>query len=649
FIPIATVRPETILADTALAVHPDDERYAQFIGQTARVPMLDREIPVIADEAVQREFGTGALKITPGHDMTDYEIGQRHSLPVLNIMNPDATLNENAGPYAGMDRFDAREKLWSDMHTAGLTIKTEPYTTNVPRTQRGGEIVEPLISTQWFVRMKPLAEQAAQIVREDQIRIIPERFDKVYFNWLDNIRDWCISRQLWWGHRIPVWYCEHGHQFTARADPTQCPECGSTKIEQDPDVLDTWFSSALWPFSTLGWPDNTPDLQTYYPTDVMETGYDILFFWVAKMIMTGLEFTEEPPFHTVYLHGLVRDEQGRKMSKTTGNVVDPLTVMDEYGTDALRFTLLTGSTPGNDMNLAISRVASNRNFANKIWNAARFVIGHLDNPRDRMPDDHVEQYDLPSRWIRSRLNGTTREVTRLMEEYQFGQAGTLAYEFVWNEYCDWYVEMSKLVLSGDDAAAKHNTLSTLVHVLDRSLRLLHPFVPFVTEEVWQHLKAAAGEFAADWGPALIVANWPHAGTVDETAEARMNSLIEIVRAIRNARAEKRVEPSQKVAATIVVGDLQEEFASVADIIARMANVDESQLYIESSTADKPKNSLALVAPGAEIYLSLEGMVDVGEERDRLEKELRQAEDEIIRLEKLLSGSFAERAPKAVVE
>ncbi|MEP7200231.1 MAG: valine--tRNA ligase, partial [Chloroflexota bacterium] len=407
FIPVATVRPETILADTAVAVHPDDERYKKFIGRTALVPMLNREIPVIADEAVSREFGTGALKITPGHDATDYEVGQRHELPIISAMNPDASMNENAGPYAGLDRFDCRKKLWSDMEAAGLTLKAEPYTTSVPRSQRGGEIVEPLISTQWFVRMRPLATQALLSVRSGAIKIIPSHFEKVYVNWLDNIRDWCISRQLWWGHRIPVWYCDNKHQFTGRADPTQCPQCGSRKIEQDPDVLDTWFSSALWPFSTLGWPDETPDLKTYYPTDVMETGYDILFFWVAKMIMTGLEFTEEPPFHTVYLHGLVRDEQGRKMSKTTGNVVDPLTVMDEYGTDALRFTLLTGGTPGNDMNLSISRVASNRNFANKIWNAARFVIGHLDAWLDAPHDDHLEMdADLPSRWIRSRLNRT---------------------------------------------------------------------------------------------------------------------------------------------------------------------------------------------------------------------------------------------------
>jgi valyl-tRNA synthetase len=649
-IPVATARPETILADTAVAVHPDDERYQKYIGQTALVPILNREVPVIADEAVQREFGTGALKITPGHDATDYEVGLRHKLPVINIMNTDATLNENAGPYAGLDRFDARQRLWADMERAGLTIKTEPYVTSVPRTQRGGEIVEPLISTQWFVRMQPLAEQAMQVVRAGQLKIIPPHFEKVYFNWLENIRDWCISRQLWWGHRIPVWTCENGHEFTGRTDPSRCPECGSAKIEQDPDVLDTWFSSALWPFSTLGWPANTPDLKTYYPTDVMETGYDILFFWVAKMIMAGLEFTEELPFHTVYLHGLVRDEQGRKMSKTTGNVVDPLTVMDEYGTDALRFTLLTGATPGNDMNLSISRVASNRNFANKIWNAARFVVGSLDAWRTAPRENFREiTLDLPSRWILSRLNGTIAGVTRLMDDFQFGQAGTLAYDFLWGDYCDWYLEMSKLVLNGEDQAAKANTLETLVQVLDRALRMLHPFVPFVSEEVWQHLKAAAGELAPFWPEALIIADWPEGGELDAEAEARVELLIDIVSTIRNARAENKVEPSRKIAATIVVGDLQEELVPHAGNIARLANVDEEQLFIEQSLTDKPQNALSLVVPGADIYLSLEGMLDLGKERARLEKELQQAESDIFKTEKLLSGSFAARAPAAVVE
>ncbi|MBI5877169.1 MAG: valine--tRNA ligase [Chloroflexi bacterium] len=652
FIPVATVRPETILGDTALAVHPEDERYAAYIGRKALVPILNREIPVIADEAVSREFGTGALKITPGHDPVDYEVGKRHNLPVISAMNPDATMNDAAGPYKGLDRFECRKRIWADMEAAGLTIKTEPYTTNVPRAERGGEIVEPLMSTQWFVRIQPLAEQAVRAVREGRIQIIPERFEKVYFNWLENIKDWCISRQLWWGHRVPVWYCDAcGHIFTAREDPVQCEKCHSDRIRQDEDVLDTWFSSGLWPFSTLGWPDDTDDLRTYYPTDVMETGYDILFFWVARMIMSGLEFTEEPPFHTVYLHGLVRDEQGRKMSKTLNNVVNPLTVMDEYGTDALRFTLLTSSTPGNDLNLAISRVASNRNFANKIWNAARFVVGHL---RSHTPENHepfVESYDLPSRWIRSRFESVAADVTRLMEDYQFGQAGQLAYDFVWGEFCDWYVEISKLALNGDDLAAKHNTLTTLVQVLDGSLRLLHPFVPFVTEEVWGHLREAGGDLTQDWPPALMIAQWPQGSidVADTDAESHMALVIDIVRSIRNARTDYKLDPNRKIGATIVVGDLHNELVPYAEMIARLGGLDDEKLYIEATLPEKPAKSLALVVRGAEVFLALDELVDVNKERERLEKEIKQAEADIFKTEKLLSGDFAGRAPAAVVE
>jgi valyl-tRNA synthetase len=657
FIPVATTRPETILADTAVAVHPDDERYQKFIGAMALVPILNREIPVIADEAVQRDFGTGALKITPGHDATDYAIGQRHQLPIISAMNPDATMNAHAGPYAGMDRFECRERLWKDMEAAGLTIKTEPYTMNVPRSQRGGEIVEPMISTQWFVRMETLAEQGLRAVRDGHIKIIPDRFAKVYDNWLSNIKDWCISRQLWWGHRIPVWYCRAcGHEFTARTAPTMCAKCGSANIEQDPDVLDTWFSSALWPFSTLGWPDDTPDLRTYYPTDVMETGYDILFFWVSRMIMTGLEFTEEPPFHTVYLHGLVRDEHGRKMSKTLNNVVDPLTVMDEYGADALRFTLLTSGTPGNDLNLALSRVASNRNFANKIWNAARFVIGYLEQNSNWELGIGNSQFpilnsQLPEKWILSRLHHTIADVTRLMDEYQFGQAGTLAYDFLWGAYCDWYVEMSKLVLNGDDETAKRNTLVTLVLILDQSLRLLHPFVPFVSEEVWQHLKKAAGPLASAWGDALIIADWPKANEqlIDASAEASIGAFIEAVRIIRNARAEQKVEPTRKITALIAAGEQQATVSALRNTLARLAGLDMQTLKIETALMTKPTNALTLVASGMEIYLPLAGMIDADKERDRLSKELAQAESDVAKAEKLLDSDFAKRAPAAVVE
>ncbi|MFQ5410479.1 MAG: valine--tRNA ligase, partial [Anaerolineales bacterium] len=548
FIPVATTRPETILGDTAVAVHPDDDRFRRLVGRTALVPILDREVPIIADDYVDREFGTGALKITPGHDPNDYEIGQRHGLPIISAMDQDARMTAAAGPYEGLDRFECRARLWADMQTAGLTIKEEPYVINVPRSQRGGEIIEPMVSTQWFVDIKPLAKAALAAVRDGRTRIVPERFEKVYFNWLENIKDWCISRQLWWGHRIPVWHAPDGSLFCARTeqeayDKARAQLGDDISLEQDPDVLDTWFSSGLWPFSTLGWPKKTADLDYFYPTSMLETGYDILFFWVARMIMMGLELTGETPFHTVYLHGIVRDEQGRKMSKTTGNVVDPLVVMDEFGTDALRFTLLTGSTPGNDTNLSIERVKSNRNFANKIWNAARFVIGRLENVQSDAPAGRT--LSIADKWILKRLDKTIANATRLIENYQFGQAGSLAYEFIWGEYADWYLEVAKQQL--DDKSAAHTTARTLVTVLDQTLRLLHPYVPFVTEEIWQHLKAACEASGANlqpeggWPEALIIAPWPRpefSARVEgaDAAEASFTLVMELARAIRRARS-----------------------------------------------------------------------------------------------------------------
>jgi len=468
FIPVATTRPETILGDTAVAVHPEDERYQRYVGRMVRVPVLGREIPVIADAYVDREFGTGALKITPAHDPNDYQIGQTHQLEIISILDEEARINQNGGKYCGQDRFECRKTLWEDMRAAGLVIKDEPYLLNVPRSQRGGEIVEPMVSTQWFVRIQPLADAALAAVRSGQIKIIPDRFTKVYYNWLENIQDWCISRQLWWGHRIPVWYCKDcGKMTVARQDPTQCAACGSANIEQDPDVLDTWFSSGLWPFSTLGWPENTPDYQYFYPTSVLETGYDILFFWVARMIMDGMEFTGKPPFNTVYLHGLIRDEHGQKMSKTKGNVIDPLAVMDELGTDALRFTLLVGSTPGNDMNLSVKKVEANRNFANKVWNMGRFIIGALA----QIPEKPTSEPDwtLADRWIQARLAALVREVDRLFNTYLFGEAGRQIYDFLWGEFADWYIEIAKLQLAeGGDRA--FYTAQTLTHTLDACLR-----------------------------------------------------------------------------------------------------------------------------------------------------------------------------------
>jgi valyl-tRNA synthetase len=659
---VATIRPETILGDTAVAVHPQDERYRKYIGRTALVPILGREIPVIADEYVSREFGTGALKITPGHDPNDYEIAQRHNLPVISVLDEAARINANGGKYQGQDRFEARKNLWEDMRAEGLVIKEEPYTTTIPRSQRGGEIVEPMISTQWFVKIGPLAEKALAAVKQGEIRIVPERFEKVYYNWLENIKDWCISRQLWWGHRIPVWYCpDCGEQIVAREDPAECPHCGSKNIYQDPDVLDTWFSSGLWPFSTLGWPEETPDYKYFYPTSYMETGYDILFFWVARMIMMGLEFTEEVPFHTVYLHGLIRDGGGRKMSKTYGNVIDPLQVMEEMGTDALRFTLLVGSTPGNDMNLAVSRVEANRNFANKVWNAGRFVINAISTltPDPSPWKGEGSEWTLADSWIWARLQELVRDVERLFQAFQYGEAGRQIYEFFWSDFADWYVEIAKGQLASSldgDGARAYTTARTLAQVLDISLRLLHPFTPFVTEELWGHLRRALKgsplqDLAEGWPEMLIIAKWPEARP-EEGWEAEKVAdfalLQEIVRSIRNLRAEKGVAPSRRIAATIAGGDKTALLNEQARVIAALAGLDESQMEISSSLKEKPENAAALVVAPVEIYLPLAGMVDLEQERARLEKELAEAESQIKRLENLLSSEFASRAPEAVV-
>jgi valyl-tRNA synthetase len=657
FVPVATTRPETILGDTAVAVHPDDERYRHLIGRTVLVPILGREIPIVGDDVVDRGFGTGAVKVTPGHDATDYAIGLRHELPIINILNKDATLNENAGPYHGQDRFACRENLWKDMQRLGLTIKTQPHTLNVPRSQRGGEIVEPLISTQWFVTIKPLADAAIIAVKDGRIQIVPERFEKVYFNWLDNIKDWCISRQLWWGHRIPVWYCgDCGQATCAEADPTHCAHCNSANIQQDPDVLDTWFSSGLWPFSTLGWPEPTGDLAYFYPTSTLETGYDILFFWVARMIMLGLEFTGQAPFDTVYLHGLVRDEQGRKMSKTIGNVIDPLEVMDQFGTDALRFTLLTGSTPGNDMNLSLQRVEGNRNFANKLWNAARFVVANLERCPASVPLNRTE-YTLADRWILARLNQVVTDVNRLFENYMYGEAGRQVYDFVWSEFADWYVEIAKSqILEGGDRAWL--TCETLVTVLDRSMRLLHPFTPYVTEEIWQHLKLACLAGAnrpsptEGWADALIIARWPEPDEPAAWSAAAISEfagLMDIVRAIRNARAENKVENSRRIAATLVTADHFALLNSQREVLCRLAMLESARLKILPGILEMPPGAVTLVVGSVEIHLPLEGLVDSAAEVKRLLKELEIKNREIAKLEGLLSGDFSQKAPSGVVE
>ena len=656
FIPVATTRPETILGDTAVAVHPEDERYQKFVGRQVIVPILNRTVPVIADAYVDRAFGTGALKITPAHDPNDYAIGLKFGLEAINILTDDAKINENGAPYTGLDRFAARKKLWEDMRALGLVIKEEPYTMNVPRSQRGGEIIEPRISTQWFVNIQPLAEAGLEAVRDGRIRIVPERFTKVYYNWLENIQDWCISRQLWWGHRIPVWYCDVCKSMTvSRQDPVKCATCGSANIHQDPDVLDTWFSSGLWPFSSLGWPEETADYKYFYPTSILETGYDILFFWVARMIMDGLEFTGKVPFETVYLHGLIRDEHGQKMSKTKGNVIDPLIVMNEMGTDALRFTMLVGSTPGSDTNLSLKKVEANRNFANKIWNAGRFVIGALD----QVPQAATAkpEWTLADSWIWARLQNLVSDVDRLFTSYQYGEAGRQIYEFFWSEFADWYLEIAKLQLNeGGDRA--FYTAQTLVRVLDASLRLLHPFTPFVTEELWGHLKQvlqnrpALYKPAEGWAAALMVAHFPEPWPIEGWQAQKVADFLsvqDVVRAIRNLRAEKKVAPGKRIPAILAAGDKLPVFQSQRATLAALAFLDSAAFILAETLPDKPQGAVGLVVSGIEIYLPLAGLVDADSERTRLQKELVEVKGQIERLEKLLVSDFARRAPAPVVD
>lgn len=659
-VPVSTTRPETILGDTAVAVHPEDERYRHLIGQMALVPMLDRAIPVIADEYVEREFGTGALKVTPGHDPNDYEIARRHHLPQINIMNNDGTLNAEAGPYAGLDRFDARKKLWADMEAAGMTVEAKIHPHQVGHCDRCGTVIEPLLSTQWFVKTKPLAEPAIAAVQDGRIRIVPERFEKVYFHWMENIQDWCISRQLWWGHRIPVWYGPDGHQFAARSESEAAEQAiahygEAVELTQDPDVLDTWFSSGLWPFSTLGWPAQTPDLAKYYPTSVLETGYDILFFWVARMIMMGMKFTGEVPFHTVYLHGLVRSEDGRKMSKSLGNVLDPLDLVRDYGTDALRFSLITGGTPGNDMKLSLTRIEANRNFANKIWNAARFVLMNLEQGEMALAheeDRHGITYALPpaaqmtlaDRWILSQLSHLREEVTRLITDWQLGEAGRQIYEFLWNEYCDWYIEATKSRLYGEDAQAAQTARQVLAYVLEQGLRLLHPFMPYVTEAIWSHLPGVS-----ERGEALMTQRWPSPMPHrDSQAEESFARLQEIIRAIRNVRSEYNVEPARRIQALFAGDGLTDLLRANVDLLTSQARLSDDLVIGPDVTA--PGKAVALAAGGVNVYLPLAGMVDLAAERKRLEKELAEVTGLIQRTEGLLNNpGFVNKAPDAVVQ
>jgi valyl-tRNA synthetase len=660
-ITVATTRPETILGDTAVAVHPRDKRYKKLVGRMAILPALGREIPIIADNAVDPKFGTGAVKVTPGHDPTDYDIGARHKLSIINIMNPNATINQNGGPYAGLDRYDARKKLVDDLQRDGQLEKIESHKMSIGRCQRCDTVVEPLISTQWFVKIAPLAKPAIAAVKSGKIKIVPTRFSKIYFNWMENIRDWCISRQLWWGHRIPVWYCENGHQTCTLADPNQCAVCGSKNIRQDEDVLDTWFSSGLWPFSTLGWPGETQDLKYFYPTSVLETGYDILFFWVARMIMLGLECTGKPPFHTVYLHGLMRDEKGEKMSKSKGNTANPLDVVRYYSADALRFTIVTGSAPGADMKLFPEKLENARNFGNKIWNMARFVVSNLDSRSLHASMSALRSRSLADRWIISRLNRLIGNVSGNYAKWNFGEGSRQIYEFLWSELADWYIEAAKISLYGSDGSAQARTRAILVHTLEKAMRLLHPTMPFVTEEVWQHLRRAttdgsSGDFVgpdaeqSNWPESLMIAAWPRADKelIDAHAEREFGLVMEIVRSIRNARAEFHVEAGKRIPAVISAGKSRALLESQRDLIASLARLEPVDLKIHLH-ADKPPQSLALVAGNLQVYLPLGGMIDLEKEKARLTNEMDKARADITRSKSLLKSEFTKRAPKQVVQ
>jgi valyl-tRNA synthetase len=645
FITVATTRPETILGDTAVAVNPKDKRFKVMVGKKVILPAVKRVIPIIADEAVDPDFGTGAVKITPAHDPVDFEVAQRQGLPLVNILNPDVTMNENAGPYKGLDRFKCRQAILADLEKEGLLVKVEPYSHSVGHCDRCQTVIEPLASQQWFVNTKPLAKPAIEAVTSGRINIIPSRFTKVYLNWMENIRDWCISRQLWWGHRIPVWYCQDCGQITAAVDePKACHKCGSSNIEQDPDVLDTWFSSALWTHSTLGWPDDTEDLRYFYPTTVMETGYDILFFWVARMIMMGLEDTGDIPFSTVYLHGLIRDEKGEKMSKTRGNVVNPVEAMERYGTDALRFALTIDISPGNDIKLTKPRLEAGRNFANKLWNATRFVVRSFEPEADvRIQRDELP---LEDRWILSRLSSTIATVTGLMDSFQFGEAQRQLHDFIWGEFCDWYIELAKIRLL---SKGKPSPLPVLVNVLETSLRLLHPFMPFVSEELWQSLKQ---RLPADWQKteSIMTAAYPEADekAVAPKAERVMGAVIEIIHTIRNVRAEHNVESGRWVEAKVYAGELKSAITPYSQAIETLARA-RPVSFLESREEAPGENVLALVLKSSEVIIPMESMVDLETERERLEEEIAHSQADVARLQgRLEDKAFLDKAPPAVV-
>ena len=634
YLTIATTRPETMPGDTAVAVNPKDERYGKFVGKKVKLPTTDRLIPVIADDYVDLEFGTGAVKITPAHDPNDYEMGQRQHLDMITVIGQDGKMTKEAGKYAGQDRYECRKNIVADLEAAGLLVKVEECPHSVGHCQRCGHIVEPLVSTQWFVKMQPLVKAAVDCVEDGRTQFVPSRFTKTYTNWMDNLHDWCISRQIWWGHRIPVWYCDDCGEVTAsRTDLDRCPKCGG-HVHQDEDALDTWFSSALWPFSTFGWPDKTEELEQFYPTSVLVTGYDIIFFWVARMLVMGMEFMKEIPFKHVFIHGLVRDEQGRKMSKSLGNGIDPLEVVDKYGADTLRFMLITGNTPGNDMRFYWNRIESTRNFANKIWNASRFALMNLDGYDPKAPRN---PYTLADKWILSRLQHTIGEVSSYLDKFELGEAGRLIYDFIWGEVCDWYIELIKPRLyNKDDAAERATAQAVLCQVLGDAMKLLHPFMPFITEEIWQHLPHE--------GESIMIAPWPHmAGDLlDDAAEKQMTALMDVIKAIRNMRAEVGAATGHKAPALVLADpELVDVFKNNSDYVCRLGTVD--VLTVGGAEDAAPENALTAVVTGAKVYLPLKGLIDVEKELDGAEKEAKRTAG------KLSNAGFLAKAPAEVVE
>ncbi len=643
FLTFATTRPETMLGDTAVAIHPEDERYSHLIGKSVLLPIVNRVIPVVTDTYVDREFGTGVVKITPAHDPNDFEVGKRHDLPIVNVMNDDATINENGGAYAGMDRYEARKAIVAELEKQGLLVKIEDYSHNVGTHDRCKTTIEPLVKEQWFVRMDELIKPAVEAVKKGEIRLIPERMEKTYYNWTDNIRDWCISRQLWWGHRIPAYTCDRcGEVTVAKEMPKSCPKCGHEHLTQDPDTLDTWFSSALWPFETLGWPEQTEDLQYFYPTDVLVTGYDIIFFWVIRMIFSGYEQMGEKPFKTVLFHGLVRDSQGRKMSKSLGNGIDPLEIIDQYGADALRLTLITGNAPGNDMRFYYEKLENSRNFANKVWNASRFIMMTMDGKEVREPA--AADLEPADRWILSKLNTLVRDVTDNMENFELGIAVQKVYDFIWDEFCDWYIEMVKPRLySTDDAASQNAALWTLKTVLIDALKLLHPYMPFVTEEIFCSLQSEE--------ESIMISSWPvyREERCYAAQERAIETIKEAVRGIRGVRNEMNVPPSRKAGVFVVSEDqkILDIFTEGKLFFASLAYAGE--VSMQRDKAGIPQDAVSVVIPGATLYIPFAELVDIAQEIERLQKEEKRLQGELARVDGMLSNEkFLSKAPEAKI-